>query len=264
MKIQKIMTKFGRQLKDSSPTILTFMGAGGVIATSVLTARATVKALDRIEREKWVRQDQRQCMDELSKGEITGLVWKCYVPAFLVGSATISCIFGANILNKKQQASMISLYTMLDQSYKQYVKAAKEVYGEDADTKIKAQVANDMYLSYNGMSVYSPDLDTASEKVLFYDYQSSRYFESTVAGVINAEYHLNRMWALKGEMSINDFYEYLGIPKIEGWDNLGWADEFAESGFMWIDFDMSKTEIEDGLECYVIVPDYLPEPLGIF
>jgi len=254
MNVQRLMTKIGRKLKKSSPTILTAFGAGGVVATTVLAVKATPKAVDMIH-EKQIRHP-----DPMTKTEKIQLVWQCYIPTALVGGTTIACIFGANILNKKQQASMASIYAMLDQSYKRYVQAAKEVYGEDADERIRAQVAKDMYIGCDGGYLYSPDEDTASEKVLFYDYQSSRYFESTVAGVINAQYHLNRDWSMRGEVSINTFYEFLGIDKIKGWDDLGWSWDFAEQGFTWIDFGMKKTVMDDGLECYVIYAIQPPEP----
>ncbi|MCG5029675.1 DUF6353 family protein, partial [[Ruminococcus] torques] len=58
-----------------------------------------------------------------------------------MGVSTIACIFGANALNQKKQASLMSAYVMLNESYKQYRKSAKTVYGEDADDKIHAEMA---------------------------------------------------------------------------------------------------------------------------
>lgn len=249
MKGTKIINKAGRNLQQLSPTILTFLGVGGVITTSALAVRATPKAHQ-------LKLDVEDYGGD--KLDIFLATWKCYIPAALVGTATIACILGANVLNKKQQASIASIYALADQTYQQYRKAAKEVYGEDADNQIKAQVAKDIYISCDGYKVYSPDLDSASEKVLFYDYYSNRYFTSTVAAVINAQYHLNRNWSLKGEVVINDFYEYLGIDKIKGGD-VGWADDFVEQGFMWIDFDISKVIMDDGLECFVVSAVHEPE-----
>ena len=65
----------------------------------------------------------------------------------LLGVSTIACIFGANALNQKKQASLMSAYAMLNESYKQYRKAAKTVYGEDADDKIHAEMAKDAMVS---------------------------------------------------------------------------------------------------------------------
>ena len=87
-------------IKNKMPTILTCLGGVGVVFTSVLTAKATPKALrliDETEREKGV---------ELSKWEKVRVTAPVYIPPVIIGSATILCIFGSNLLSKRQQASL--------------------------------------------------------------------------------------------------------------------------------------------------------------
>jgi hypothetical protein len=269
MKVRKILHKVGTGLKRSSPTILTSIGAAGVVATSIFAVKATPPALDALEKEyyrRWEKNaetDIRNVPEPLTPFETFKVAWRFYVPTVAIGSATIACIFGANVLNKKQQASIASVYAMLDQSYKQYRNAANEYYGPDADANIKAQMAKSTYVSHDGYRVYNPDLDEASENVFFYDLYSERFFEAKMAAVINAIYHLNRNWQLKGESTVNEFYKFLGIDEIPGGDEIGWADEFAEQGFMWIDFNIDKTEIDETMECFVISPVIEPEMLYV-
>lgn len=238
-------------LKRSSPAILTCLGAIGVVATSVLAVKATPKAVDIIRAHEGIDHEGNYYTP--TKLEVIQLTWKCYIPAALVGLSAITCIFGANVLNKRNQASLASAYALLSESYQQYRKAAKAVYGEDADSKIKAQMAKDTYVSADGYSVYSADMDLESERILCYDLFSKRYFTSTMAAVLNAQYHINRNLQLRGSVSINEFYEFLGIDKIENGDDIGWSiDEFIEDGIMWLDFDNRHTILDDGLECCVI------------
>lgn len=235
-------------LKRSSPTILTCVGAIGVVATAVMAVKATPKAVDLI------RTDSRRNHDgdpyAYTKLEAVQSCWQCYIPAALVGLSTISCIFGANILNKRNQASLVSAYALLNQSYRQYREAANSVYGEDADSKIKVQMAKDTYISADGYSVYSSDLDPESEKILCYDLYSQRYFMSTMASVLNAQYHLNRNFSLRGDVTVNEFYEFLGIDKINCGDEIGWS--MMESDIMWLDFENGHVEMDDGMVCCVI------------
>ena len=244
MKGAKLLNRIARKIQISSPTILSLVGAGGVIATSIIAVKATPKALRILEDQHYHHYYNSEEPNNVSKMDIIKMTWKCYIPTAIVGTSTIACILGANVLNKKNQASLVSLYSMVDQSYKRYKLAAGEVFGEDADKKIKAQVAKDTYVSCDGNKVYSPDQD-GSEKVLFYDYFSGRYFTSTIAAVINAQYHMNRNFILRGESCINEFYNFLGIDPIEGGDDIGWADEYAEAGFAWIDFEISKITMDD-------------------
>ena len=87
---------------------------------------------------------------------------------------------------------------------------------------------------------------------------SKRYFESTVAQVLEAEYHLNRNWCLGASVYVNDFYNFLGMPTIPGGDELGWHWIYSD-GLSWIDFNHHKTILEDGLEVYVIDFVYSPQ-----
>jgi len=259
-KMGSLRRKSKGYLKQSSPAILTCIGAIGVVATSVMAVKATPKALSLIDDELCNRatklvsgETHNLSIENLSMVETIQLIWRCYIPAALVGLSTITCIFGANVLNKRNQASLVSAYSLLNQSYQRYRKAANTVYGEDADAQIKAQAAKDIYVSADGYSTYSPDLDKASEKVLFHDVYSQRYFTSTMASVLNAQYHLNRNLQLRGEVSINEFYEFLGIDKIESGDLVGWSmDNLIEGGIMWLDFENAYVKMEDGMECYII------------
>lgn len=247
-----LLSKTKSFLKRSSPTILTCFSVAGVVGTTVLAVKATPKAVELI------KNDSRRNHDgdpyAYTKLEALQSCWRCYIPAAFVGLSTITCIIGINVLNKRNQASLASVYALLSESYQQYRKAAKTVYGEDADSKIKAQMAKDTYISDGGgYSVYSPDLDSESEKILCYDLFSQRYFTSTIAAVLNAQYRVNRNLQLRGSVSINEFYEFLGIDKIENGDDIGWdINEFIEGGIAWLEFDNRHTVLDDGLECCVI------------
>jgi len=130
----KISKRVGRQLYRSSPTILTVVASVGVVTTTIMAVRATPKAI------KILKEAELEKGEDLSKLEIIRAAGPIYIPSVLLGVSTIACIFGANALNQKKQASLMSAYAMLNESYKQYRKAAKTVYGEDADDKIHAEM----------------------------------------------------------------------------------------------------------------------------
>ena len=100
--------------KRNSSTILTCVGALGVVTTSVLAVKATPKALALIEAAK------EEKGEELTPVETVQVAGPVYIPAIVTGVSTIACIFGANALNKRQQAALMSAYALLDSSYKEY------------------------------------------------------------------------------------------------------------------------------------------------
>lgn len=243
-------------LKRASPAILTCVAAVGVVGTAVLAVRATTK----------VNRLLQEAADEKGAGltrlETVKVAAPVYFPTVLVGISTISCIIGANMLNKRQQASIASAYAMLNQTYQRYRKAAEEVYGEEADAKIIAEMAKDIYIDGDGV-IYNPSQDGNSNKILFFDSNSQRYFQATIPAVLNAMYHLNRNLVLRGDVSLNEFFEFLGIDKVEGGDEIGWSiDELIEDGLMWLDFENVHTKLDDGMECCIISSCVSAAPIG--
>lgn len=238
--MNKLIGKSKLFLRRNGSTILTLAGGAGVVATAVMTAKATPKAMRLLEEAK------EEKGDDLTKLEVVQVAGPAYIPAIVTGAATLVCIFGANTLNKRQQASLTSAYALLDKSYKDYKKKVKEVYGEEAHEKVKEELAKDEYKEN--------DILVSEGTHLFYDIYSNRYFESTLAKVKQAEYNLNRLLVMKGYAYLNEFYVELGIEQIEsGWE-LGWSpgsnlDMYWQE---WIDFSHTKTDMGDGTECYII------------
>lgn len=250
MQKAKISKRVGRQLYRSSPTILTVVASVGVIVTTITAVRATPKAV------KLLKEAELEKGENLTKVEIIRVTGPSYIPSALLGISTIVCIFGANALNQKKQASLMSAYVMLNESYKQYRKSAKIVYGEDADDKIHVEMAKDaMVATYDwGYQVYNMDMDSESERLLFYDLSSKKYFRTTMAAVLNAQYHVNRNLAIRGDCSLNEYLSFLGVEGIDGGDDLGWDISYMveEMDCYWLDFDNYKSTLEDGLECIII------------
>lgn len=226
-------------LKRHAPTILTCIGSAGVIATSVMAARATPKALLLLDRAK------EEKGEDLTKIEVVQVAGPVYIPAVLVGASTIACIFGANILNKRQQAALASAYALLSSSYKEYKEKTKELYGKDADSRVREHIAQDHYQKHTSVE---------DGKQLFYDFFARRYFEATIEEVQQAEYCINHDLALYDRVSLNDFYRMLRLSPVKSGDELGWSKEYCRTcyGYSWIEFEHQKTVFDDGLECNIL------------
>lgn len=242
----KLLSKTKLYLKRSSPMILTVAAAAGVVGTSIMSVKATLKAVSILDK---VKEDSD---DELTRTEIVRVVGPSYIPAAMLGVSTIICIFGVNALNRKQQAALTSAYALLDNTYKEYKKKVRELYGDDADIKIRESLCKEKY--------EKTDINVDAEKQLFYDEFSGRYFESTLIDVKDAEYHFNRNFVLRGYATLNEFYDFLAIPKMKNGEALGWSFGAGGAfyGYEWIDFEHTKTEMPDGLECWIISMPFPP------
>lgn len=162
--------------KSTSSVILTCFGAVGVIATTILAVKATPKAMKLIEEEKRNRSEEDQDETPMRPLDYVKVAWKPYIPTLAVGASTIACIFGANVLNRKTQASLMSAYALLNSSYKEYKGKVKELYGDDADRAVKSEIAKDNY-----EEIKEP-LD--EDEQLFLDFNSLRYFRAKMEDVV--------------------------------------------------------------------------------
>lgn len=196
MNTKKLVTS----LKRGSPTILSCLGTIGVVTTVVMAVHATPKALSQIHKDSRNNHDgDPYAYTKLEAVESAAIY---YIPTAVTGAATIACIFGANVLSKKQQASLTSAYALLNESFGDYKSKLKEIYGEEAHNQIIDSIAKektrDVYLYCPGVISDSSSLDfdghNPEDNRLFYDSFSRRYFESTISKVLQAEYHLNRNW----------------------------------------------------------------------
>lgn len=243
--LRKLSFKAVRFLKKNSSTILTVVGAVGVVGTAVTAVKATPKALDIL------AEAEEAKGEELTKFEKVKVAGPVYIPSILIGTATIACIFGANVLNKRQQAALMSAYALLDNSYKEYKNKVKDIYGDEVDAYIRKEIVKD----------HIKDVELSVEDtILFYDEYSNRYFESTWEKVKDAEYEINRRISQNSGAYLNEFYELLGIEQPEYGDYLGWSQgEMMETAWNpWLDFFHDKVEMEDGLECVIIAMGYEP------
>ena len=225
------------------------MGAAGVIATTVTAVKATPKALVLLEKAK------EEKGEDLTKFETVKIAGPAYIPTVVLGATTLACIFGANILNQRGQASLMSAYALVDRSYKDYRKKVDELYGEEAGQQVRAGIAKDKY-EENPVEVSDDD------KRLYYDFYSGRYFEATPASVKTAEYEFNRKLMLDECVYLNEWYYLLDLEPLEhgldfGWNTCSNYDMYWQT---WVDFHHEKVEMEDGMECTIVSFNQEPYP----
>lgn len=241
--------------KTNVPYILGGFGCIGVMATTIMAIQSTPKALELLE------DAEKEKGEDLSKWETVKTAGPVYLPAVITGIATIGCIAGAVILSERQQASLISAYGLLNESYMKYQRKVIENFGEDTHTDILKAIAeetkpvnitadNFFGVSNQGMA------EDFSEPKLFYEEFSGRYFEAPLEQVLLAEYHVNRNMALGALILLNDFYEFLGLERTDYGGEVGWC---INDDYIWIDFNHRKVVMDDGLECYIIESVFPPD-----
>lgn len=245
MSIQSAISGFFRR---NGGTILTCLSAVGVVGTAYLSGKAAVKA----------DKELKTLGEDAPLKEKIKTVAPIYILPTAVGATTIVCMFGANTISRKQQASMLAAGALIEKTYKKYKDKAEELLGVNV---VEANMAKDEV---------PPDLDK-DERLFYFNYyedgehpEYGSYFNSTVDKVLRAEMEVNRQFILTGQVNLNFFFNQLGINTVEGGDDLGWSAELGQEyyGYSWIDFEHFDAKLEDGLECTIITTPFLPSILA--
>lgn len=263
----------GDWLKKNASTILTCLGAGGVVATVALAIKATPKALDKIQcsqvdkgeeilhklREGALeKSDTGYILPKLTAIETLQACWKEYLPTIAVGTGSLICIFGANVLNRRQQASLASAYAALESAYQGYRRKVCSILGPDTDAMIEKAVEQEK-------QDIKDDLPPWDEVQTFYlpCCGKAAFFERTMEEVVQAEYHINRNLILRGEVTLNEFLSFLGLDAVEEGDVIGWDCYIGETqyGYRWIDFNHRHYVTDDGLTVCSIDTPFAPHSL---
>jgi len=235
-----------RGLERESPAILTGLGVTGIATTVILAVRATPKALYLLEEEKLKRDPKGNTDISLDKLDVVKVTWKCYIPAALVGLGTVTCFIMAHSINMRRNAALAGLFTVSEAALREYQEKVIEVIGRNKEEKIHDALVQD-HLDQNPVSK-NEVIITGKGEVLFYDSWSGRYFKSDMEKVRKSQNDLNHD-LLGGDMylSLNSFYDELGIVRIKGGEEIGWT---FDEGMLDIHFTSKITDT--GIPCIVI------------
>ena len=238
-------------------TILTFLSSVGVIGTAYLSGKASIKA-DKKLKELGKEPDLKQ------KAKVLAPI---YAPTAAVGAATILCMFGANSLSRKQQASMLAAGALMEQTYKKYRDKAEEFLGDNFVEKEAAKNIPDEVEPEDGKKLYYYNYLEDGE---IPEHRYNGYFNAIPEQVWDAKYELNRTFRFRcahsknGYVTLNEFFKLLGREPIECGDNLGWSEDLATEyyGYIWIDIKIDEVTLEDGMVVNVITTPFPPTILA--
>lgn len=209
-------------MKINKSLILSVIAGTGVIATCVFVGIETPKAIQLLEKEK------KKKGTKLTKTETVITASKAYWPAIALGTGTIFCIFGIHVFNVKQQTSLVAAYTLVNKNFAKYREALINLYGEEADKKVRDEVI------LQNCNYHHIGCDVPDEKATWVEEISGESLEAYEKEIIDAEYHFNRNFTMRGYASLNEFYEFLGLPQTEYGDSVGWT---STDGIAWVDFE---------------------------
>jgi hypothetical protein len=258
----------GLILKKYSPEILMVVGVVGIVTSTVLACKATLKAEDVIENAK-DKMDKIHQAKELSDGNPAEVevytqedykkdltivyaqaAWdftKLYGPAITLGVASIGCILGAHGIMRKRNLALVAAYKAVEQSFSDYRKRVVAELGVEKDRQFKYGITKEKITAIetdeNGKTkkvtktIQTIDGKTYSEYARFFDEYSARWCKTPEYNLLflKAQQNFaNDLLNSRGHVFLNEVYEMLGIDHSPAGSVVGWVkgngDDFIDFG----------------------------------
>lgn len=263
--LDRFMRNIQRVTNKYSPEILSGIGIAGMITTTILAVKATPKALRLLE------EAEKRYLDsstsKASKGELVDskgkeipifkplekvkIVYTCYIPSVVIGFLSIFCLVGASSVNLRRNAALATAYTLSESALREYQEKVIETIGSKKEQAIKDDIAKDR-IDKNPVTSREIII-TEKGNTLCYDVISGRYFKSDMDKIKKAENQLNLQLRYDMFISLNEFYDEIGLHPTSLGDQLGWT---IDDGYIELKFSSALTD--SGSPCLVI--DYRVAP----
>lgn len=299
-KVSRSIHKVGFQLKKSSPEILVVAGVGGVVASTVLACRATLKLNDVLEESKETivkihetaenPEFADKYTEEDSKKDLTityiqtGVkIAKLYAPAVIVGTVSIGCIVKSHNILKKRNIALAAAYKVVDKSFKEYRGRVVERFGDELDRElrynIKAKDIETIEKDKDGnesvksetVKVMNINPTEYSDFARFFDEMSpywTKDSESNFMFVNRQQNYANEKLRTDGYLFLNDVYDMLGLQRSKAGQIVGWIySEDNPNGDNYVDFGIfdgnreSTREFVNGYERSILLDFNVDGPI---
>lgn len=270
-KASRSFHKIGFGLKKHSPEILVAAGVIGIVASTIMACKATMKVNDIVDEAKDTidtihdalenhkhTSDGEEYTQEIANRDLSIVyaqtAWKfakLYGPAVLVGTVSIACMIGSNRILRKENVALAAGFAAVDKSFKEYRGRLIDKFGRDLDRElrfgIKAKEFEEVVVDEEGnekkvtttVDVIDPNAAHSLYSIVFCEGNTgwTKNPELNKFFLIQQQNHANDKLRLNGILTLNEVYEMLGAPTTAYGQIAGWVyTEDSSAGDNFVDF----------------------------
>lgn len=257
-------------LGKHSPTIMFSAGVVGMVATTVLASKATLKLEDKLVEIENTREAAKELnqnspdrySDEELRGDLVKLyarqvtvVARLYAPTICVGVVSVALLTGSHVVLTRRNTALMAAYATIDKAFKGYRARVEEAYGEqrerelyqgveeqDIETRTKnGEIKHKTVKKAAGLSPYAK----------MYNEHHPLYVKSSpelnVAQLRMWQESLNTQLRLKGHLFLNEAYDQLDYPRTKAGQMVGWMYDPKHGGDGYVDFGIFDDERMESL-----------------
>lgn len=276
--ISRKIAEQGLVASENAPKVLFVGGVVGMVGSTVLACRATLKleeVLDQVEDDK---AQAEQALEVVNAPDYTGEatysmkeyqkdlhlikvrgvahVVKLYAPSVILGAASVAALTKSHNILKDRNLALAAAYTAVDSAFSRYRERVVEMFGEEMDHDIYYETESvDVVDEATGeVTTVTRAIDApGSVYARFYDEESSRNWSENpdvnMAFLRSAQNFVNDRLRMRGHVFLNEVYDELGLSHTKPGAIVGWRWN-KDSGDDYIDFGIWDTDKEVVLDFF--------------
>ena len=265
--ISKTVARNSLRLQKNSPGLLFGVGIVGVIGSTVLACRATLKmdevlgeAKEKLDMAKTLEHENYSDTDRQKDISIvyiqTGVkIVRAYGPAILVGGLSIAALTSSHNILSRRNAALTAAYAALEKGFAEYRARVVDKYGEDEDRNLRygAQTVT-VGEGKKKERVLRVGPGDASIYARFFDKDTSRSWskepEYNLIFLKCQQNYANDLLKSRGHVFLNEVYDMLGLKRSTAGAIVGWVGSQDKEGLGddYIDFGIFADRTN---ECFV-------------
>jgi hypothetical protein len=265
--LSRVVARQGLVAQMNSPKLLFGAGVVGMISSTVLACRATLKleeVLDETQHnlsvaKQVVNQDDERYTEQDYKKDVAIIyvrsgvsLAKLYGPAILLGSASIAMLTKSHDILTKRNAALTAAYATVDKAFKEYRAKVVKKYGEDADRLLRYDTEEIAIVddeTGKTITVTRVGPEGASMYARFFDEYSSSWSKDPEVNFLFVrcqQNYANDLLKARGHIFLNEVYDMLGLERSQAGSVVGWimgpdGDNMVDFGL----FDPDNREARD-------------------
>lgn len=270
-----VSSTVGRQLllgQKHSPIIMFSAGVVGMVATTVLASRATLRVYTVLEEAQAELHTVHEAVEtvenyteELEERDRTivrvqtGIkLAKLYAPAIGVGLISIGLLTGSHVVLTRRNAGLIAAYGVMEKSFAEYRKRVADEYGTDKERDLYYS-GEDRVVKENGKDkvVRTADTNRTHSPYGRIFHEGNKEWqgvpEYNLIFLKAQQNYLNDLLRTRGHVFLNDVYDALGFDRTREGSVVGWLkDPKPGEGDGYIDFGVFGDDINERVFDFVI------------
>ena len=242
-----VTSKVGRQIlvsKSHSPAILFGAGVVGVVATTVLACRATLKleeVLEDAEKDKSIADGLLQSHStytakdyahdvRILKMRTAGQVCKLYAPPVALGIVSIAALSGSHVILSRRNVALSAAYSAAMEGFRDYRQRVTDELGEEKDREFMFGVKEREIVEEgkNGPKVSTvKSFGKPSQYARIWDRDTSSLWEprpeSNFFLLKSQQNYMNQKLQAVGHVTLNEVHDALGLDRTAQGMVCGWV-----------------------------------------